>query len=73
MRMTYPRLNDLRQIPHAWDQYNKIMSQREVVDIPDDAVCNVLNRYLTWVQQNRADATYKKCRLHLRRFAVHWS
>ena len=53
----------------AWDQYNKIMAQREVVDIPDDAVCNVLNRYLTWVQQNRSDATYKKCRLHLRRFA----
>ena len=44
------------------DQYNKIMAQREVVDIPDDAVCNVLNRYLTWVQQNRSDATYKKCR-----------
>ena len=55
----------------AWDQYHKIMTQRESVDVPDDAICNILNRYLDWVKQARADETYKKCRLHLRRFAQH--
>ncbi|MEM9657743.1 MAG: site-specific integrase, partial [Planctomycetota bacterium] len=53
----------------AWDQYHKIMAQRDSVDVPDDAVCNLLNHYLGWLKKNRAEATYKKCRFHLRKFA----
>jgi len=65
------QINLGREEQEAWDQYHKIMAKRDSDHVPDDAVCNLLNRYLDWLKENRAEATFQRCRMHLRRFAQH--
>ncbi len=63
-----------RQIPlgkneeEAWKQYHAIMAGRELPS-PSIRVIALLDRFLSWVQSNRARGTYRWYRSYLQSFA----
>ena len=53
----------------AYEEYHRLMGQRtDGVPLETDSVARLLNRYLAWIEANRARPTFKKALHHLKSF-----
>jgi integrase len=53
----------------AWEEYHKLMGKRtDGVSLETDSVARLLNRYLAWLEANRARPTFEKALRHLKSF-----
>ena len=53
----------------AYEEYHRLMGQRtDGVPLETDSVARLLNRYLAWIEANRARPTFEKALHHLKSF-----
>ena len=55
----------------AWEEYHKLMGKRtDGVPLETDSVARLLNRYLAWLEANRARPTFEKALRHIKSFGL---